>query len=155
MRRLFLAAIGVLAVAGIASAQQPQYRAPVQYPTVAPSAAAATPIVPASGASIIRGDGGCSNCGSTAGRGFTMSHVGGGNCQTGAPCQSGCGSVKGDLAFHFGSCRNFFSPCGPTFGHGFACNGSLFGGKCPTQPFAQPWGQGWTCPRAYDSYANH
>lgn len=156
MRRLFLAAIGVLAVAGVASAQQPLYPAPpAQYPTVAPSAAAAIPVVPASGATIIRGDGGCTNCG-TAGRGFTMSHGHGttSGCQLGAACQSGCGGVKSDLAFQFGSCRNFFAPCGPTFGHGFACGG-LFGGKCPTMPFAQPWGQGWTCPRAYDSYANH
>lgn len=149
MRRLFLAVLGMVAVAGVASAQQPQYQ-PVQYPT-APSAAAAAPISPASGTTVIKGNGGCSNCGPTVAstsRGFTMSKVTGGNCVTGNHCQSGCGSLKSDLAFHFGSCKSFFAPCGPTLG-------SHFGGKCGTVPFATPWGQGFSCPRAYDSYANH
>ena len=74
--------------------------------------------------------------------------VTGGNCQLGYPCQNGCGSVKSDLAFHFGSCKNFLSPCGPN------CGG-LFGSKCPTMPFNAPFGTGWACPRQYDSYANH
>ena len=150
MRRLFLAAVAVLAVSGVASAQQP-YPAQLRQPTVAPGAAAATPVVPASGATVIKGDGGCTDCGSTAKHGFKMSGGhGSGGCALGYGCQNGCGSVKSDLAFHFGSCRQFFSPCGPSFGHG-----GLFGSKCPTQSFAQPWGQGWTCPRAYDSYTNH
>ena len=136
MRRLILAAIGVLAVSGFASAQQPVFPA--------------APVQPA-GATVIRGNG-CTNCGPTT-RGFTMSNLTGGNCQLGAPCQSGCGSVKSDLAFHFGSCKNFFSPCGPSFGHGGS--GCLFSPKCGVLPFAAPWGQGFCCPRAYDSYANH
>ncbi|MBN9122632.1 MAG: hypothetical protein J0I06_26380 [Planctomycetes bacterium] len=158
MRKMLLAALGVLAVAGAASAQQPVPSIPVRMPsvpvtapTVSPAAAAATPLVPASGATVIRGDGGCANCGSSTGRGFVMSgisNVTGGNCQLGYPCQNGCGSIKSDLAFHFGSCKNFFAPCGPT------CS-SLSGHKCPTLPFAAPWGQGWQCPRAYDSYTNH
>ncbi|MBM3980757.1 MAG: hypothetical protein FJ304_10810 [Planctomycetes bacterium] len=144
MRNLFLAALGVLAVAGVASAQPaPQY----QFPTHSPATAAATPIQPVNGATVIRGTG-CSNCGptTTASRGFTMSlgKVTGGNCQLGAPCQSGCGSVKSDLAFHFGSCKNFFAPCGPTLNS-----------RCGVLPFAQPFGQGFACPRPYDSYANH
>ena len=151
MRRLILAALGVLAVAGAASAQQPQSPGPrVQYPTISPGAAVAIPVVPASGATVIKGDGGCTNCGTTAGRGFTMSAVKGvtgGNCMLGYPCQNGCGSVKSDLAFHFGSCKNFFSPCGPT------CGG--LGGHCPAMPFNAPFGIGWGCPRQYDSYANH
>jgi hypothetical protein len=146
MRRFLLAALGVLAVAGVASAQQPRYPAPpAQYPTVSP-AAVASPVVPAGGATVVRGDGGCTNCGPTAGRGYTMGavqSVTGGKCMLGYPCQNGCGSVKSDLAFHFGSCKQFFSPCGPTCGH------------CPVQPFNAPWGQGFGCPRHYDSYANH
>src|SRR5262245_53536715 len=130
MRRFLFAALGVLAVAGVASAQQPHYPAPpVQYPPVGPRVAAPQ-IIPASGRNVIRCDGGCTNCGPTTGhRGFTMSSVTGGKCMVGYPCQNGCGSVKSDLAFHFGSCKNFFSNCGPT------CGG-LFGEKCPTQPFA-------------------
>ena len=133
MRHMIFAAVAALAAAGAAAAQQPQYR-PAQYP-VPPAAAAAVPLQPASGATVIRGDGGCNNCGTPA-RGFTMSGAAGGNCQLGYPCQNGCGSLKSDLGFHFGSCKNFFAPCGVT-------------------PFAAPWGQGFGCPRAYDSYSNH
>jgi hypothetical protein len=157
MRRLFLAVLGVVAVTGVASAQQPIYQQPpIAPPAYSPGAVAAAPVQPASGATVIKGNG-CSNCGPTvasSSRGFTMSKLTGGNCLTGDPCQNGCGSVKSDLAFHFGSCKSFFSPCGPSLGgHG---KGGLFGGgRCPTVPFAEPWGQGWGCPRAYDSYANH
>ncbi len=139
MRHLFLAALGVFAVSGAVSAQQPQYRPAAQYP-LAPAAAAATPLQPVSGTTVIRGGAGCNNCGTPAvgptTRGFTMSSITGGNCAYGYPCQNGCGSVRSDLGFHFGSCKNFFAPCGPT-------------------PMAAPWGQGFCCPRAYDSYANH
>jgi hypothetical protein len=150
MRQLFLAALGVLAVAGVASAQQPRYPAPpAQYPTFAPGAVAATPVVPVSGATVIKGDGGCTNCGPRVSKGFTMSGGGhGSSCSLGYPCQNGCGSVKSDLAFHFGSCKNFFQPCGPSW-----CG--PFGHHCPVTPFNAPWGQGFGCPRAYDSYANH
>ena len=152
MRNLFLAALGVFAVAGVASAQQPQYQppaipVPVTYP---PGAVAATPIQPTSGATVIRGDGGCTNCGSAATKHpctFTMSNVTGGKCGYGYPCQNGCGSIKSDLAFHFGTCSQFFSPCGPTCGGLFK--------KCPTLPYAQPWGTGYACPPAYDSHNNH
>jgi hypothetical protein len=151
MRHLFLAALGVFVVSGVASAQQPQYQpAPQYYPATPTAAAAATPLQPASGATVIRGNGGCTDCGTTtAGRsGFTMSNVTGGSCKYGYPCQNGCGSVKSDLAFHFGTCKQFFAPCGPT------CGG-LWRNGCPTTGFAQPWGTGFGCPRAYDSYANH
>lgn len=152
MRHLLLATLGVLAVSGAASAQQPQYQ-PARVPAASPAAAAAAPLQPVSGTTIIKGGAGCTNCGTATGpvtRGFTMSGVAGGNCQLGAVCQSGCGSLKSNLAFQFGSCKNFFSPCGPTWtGHG------LFKSPCPTTPFAQPWGTGFGCPRTYDSYANH
>ncbi|AWM36920.1 hypothetical protein GobsT_52060 [Gemmata obscuriglobus] len=148
MRSLLLAAIGAFAVSGTAAAQQPQYQ-PARYPAPSPAAAAATPLQPASGTTVISGGAGCSNCGTTTGpvRGFVMSGVSAPGCQLGAPCNSGCGSIKSDLAFQFGSCKNFFSPCGPTWGG--------FGHKCPTGPMNQPWGTGYGCPRAYDSHANH
>ncbi len=138
MRHLYLAVLGVLAVSGAASAQQPQYRPAPQYPVVSPGAAATTPLQPASGTTGIRGTASGTNCAPVGPvcRGFTMSSITGGNCPYGYPCQNGCGSVKSDLGFHFGSCKQFFAPCGPT-------------------PFAAPWGQGFGCPRAYDSYANH
>ncbi|VTR95711.1 unnamed protein product [Gemmata massiliana] len=146
MRKLFLAALGVFALASAATAQQPQYQPAPRYPATVPSAAAATPLQPVSGTTVIQGSGGCTNCGTVGPvtRGFKMSSITGGNCQYGAPCQNGCGSVKSDLAFHFGSCKQFFSPCGPTWGHG-----------CGITPIAQPYGTGFGCPRAYDSYANH
>ena len=83
MRRLILAALGVFAVAGVASAQQPQYQPRVQYPaSYPPGAVAAMTVQPASGATVIRGNG-CTNCGPAAGsaaRGaFTMSNVTGGS----------------------------------------------------------------------------
>ena len=71
----------------------------------------------------------------------------GGNCAYGQACQNGCGSVKSDLAFHFGTCKQFFAPCGPT------CGGLWT--KCPKQGFAAPWGTGYGCPPAYDTHANH
>jgi hypothetical protein len=153
MRQLFLAAFGVLALAGAASAQQPRYAMPpTQYPVVAPGTAT-TPTITPTGAQVIRGDGGCTNCGPKA-SGYTMSSKGYGiagyacdKCMYGYPCQNGCGSLKSDLAFHFGTCKSFFDPCGPTH-----CG--LLGHKC-FGPFAQPWGQGWTCPRNYDTYMNH
>jgi hypothetical protein len=138
MRQLFLAAIGALVVAGAASAQQPSY--PAQpYP-------AQQGVQPAG----LRGPG-CTSCGTGAGAGvgakFMMAT--GGNCQYGHGCQNGCGSLKSDVAFHFGSCKGFFNPCGPTCGYG-----SLFH-HCPQLPLNPPYGTGWFCPRQYDSYANH
>lgn len=146
MRQLFLAALGVFAVAGFASAQQPQ----VQYiPQPAPSPAAAVPVIAASGTNYIRGSG-CTNCGVPAVSQYSLA-----GCQMGSSCSNGCGSVKSDLAFHFGSCKSFFDPCGPTCGGRGHGRGSLFGDRCPTYPLAQPYGTGWFCPRQYDSNANH
>jgi hypothetical protein len=157
MRHLLLATLGVLAISSAVSAQQPQYYYPAapKYPAAAPAAAAGAQLQPVSGTTIIRGNGGCTNCGTPATQhgptirnSFTMANVHGGNCGLGAPCQNGCGSVKSDLAFHFGTCKQFFSPCGPTIG-------GLWKGPCPSAPMAQPFGTGWGCPRGYDSYANH
>ena len=58
MRRLILATLGVFAVAGVASAQQPQYQPRTQYPaSYPPGAVAAMTVQPASGATVIRGNG--------------------------------------------------------------------------------------------------
>ena len=154
MRNMLLAAIGALAVAGVASAQPSPAAAPpraLPLPAASPAAAAAAPIIPAGGGGpAFRGDG-CAtgNCGPKAG-GFVMqhAHAPANNCMLGYQCQNGCGGPRSDFAFHFGSCKNFFSPCGPNAG-------GLFGQKCPTQPYNTPWGTGWQCPRAYDSYSNH
>jgi|GEM_PF-3279506 len=162
MRKLILAALGVFAVSGVASAQQPSTAQPPYAPPLAP---AYTPTAPTyspaalaaastAGTTVIRGTG-CTNCGGVPpGAGTTMRNnfamVTGGNCMYGASCQNGCGSLKSDLAFQFGTCKQFFSPCGPT------CAGGPFSGwKCPRLPFAQPYGIGWQCPRQYDTYANH
>ncbi len=153
MRKMFFAAIGALLVAGFASAQQP---VPVAQPA-APTAAAPT---------VIRSNAGCTNCGSSSSFKHKFFMATGGNCKYGSGCQNGCGSLKSNLAFTFGSCKNFFDPCGPTChlggGHGrsgcSSCNsgGGLFGrDRCPTLPLNQPYGTAWGCPRQYDSYANH
>jgi hypothetical protein len=158
---MLLAVFGVVALASVASAQQPQPYYPAPAPTYSPAAVAARPVQPVSGTNVIQGDG-CSsanscgsNCGPAVRGAFKM--VGGGDCKYGHACQNGCGSVKSDLAFHFGSCKDFFNPCGPTLGgkHGGGCGPFLFSPKCGVTQFAAPWGQGWCCPRAYDSYANH
>lgn len=149
MRRLILAAFGVFAVAGVASAQQPAPQPAVQYaPVPAPAAVAGTPVRPAAGATVIQGSGGCTSCGTGAGVAAKFKMSTGGDCGYGYPCQNGCGSLKSDLAFQFGSCKTFFSPCGPM------CNGAL-GGKCGYLQFAKPYGTGWTCPRQFDTYLNH
>lgn len=155
MRKIvFLAALGVLAVSGVASAQQPAPQPATVQPTYAPGTVAATPVQPTAGATVIQGSGGCTNCGSTRSSGasgcggFTMSNVLGGKCLNGGGCQNGCGSLNSVLAFQFGTCSQFFSPCGPT------CGG-LWKKKCPTTQFVQPFGTGYQCPRTYDTHANH
>jgi hypothetical protein len=141
MRKVFFAAVGLLAVAGAASAPQPLPVAP--------------PGAPATGPAVIRGSGGCTNCGTGIANRFYAAT--GGDCQYGRGCQNGCGSFKSDTAFIFGSCKGFFNPCGPVCGYGgLGHGGGLFGrGCCPTVPFNPPYGTGWCCPRQYDSYANH
>lgn len=132
-----------------------------------PAAAAGTPVPPSKGAVVVQGNGGCTNGGSTTStgtgvRGFVMSASGGyygTNCQTGLNCNNGCGSVRSDCAFMFGSCKTYFSPCGPLQGaSGGSCG--LFGGcglfgKC----FGNPVGGRSPCnpfnPCHYDSYASH
>src|SRR5262245_16706929 len=111
MRRLILAAFGVLAVAGAASAQQPiplgpahpvplpvgyqqpTYAAPA--PVVSAPPVVAQPVQPVSGANV--GTVATPAYGSNVRGAFWMAT--GGDCKYGSGCQNGCGSVKSDLAF--------------------------------------------------------
>jgi hypothetical protein len=152
MSRFILAAFGAFAIAGVAAAQQPPVAAPPAAAPAAPPATATPPaaVAPAPGPTVIRG-GGCTGCGTAAPLANVRGAIhtaSGGNCHYGYGCQNGCGSVKSDLAFHFGSCKDFFAPNGPTCG-------SLHGSRCGYQGFAQPFGTGWNCPRQYDTYMNH
>jgi hypothetical protein len=130
MRRLFLSVLGVCAVAGVATAQQPpSQQPPIAAPAYPSTAMVAVPMQPSGGLPAYNG--GCVNCagpattpsltGGAPARGFQM--LSGGHCMLGYGCQNGCGSVKSDLAFQFGTCKQFFNPCGPS------CDGGLFGGK--------------------------
>lgn len=166
--RLTAAAVAATALVGSASAQTPA-RGPVVFtpqqvvaqpapgptaptvpavPSAPPAAAAGTPVAPAPGATVVTGNGGCTNCGNgTANRGFVMSATGGyvgTACRFGMPCNNGCGSLRSDLGVVFGSCKSFFSPCGPGL-HGRGCNHPV-GGTGPCGPFN---------PCVYDSYLNH
>lgn len=145
-------------------------------------AAAADPPAPAAPAApaVVAGSGGCAtgNCGGgfagpgaaagghrrTGHRGFVMSHANnaafGGyftdSCPYGRGCNNGCGSLRSDAGFVFGSCRSFFAPCGPGLldcGHGRGCGGGLFG-KCPKDGPGVPR-SGPSDPCKYDSYLNH
>lgn len=181
-RQLFAALAGVLAVIGTASAQAPGSIAiPHQLPSgsaqvqsaLSPAqmaSAPVAPIAPVGGPLHVHGSGGCNGCGTPA---YTP-------CQTGNPCNNGCGSLKSDCGFIFGSCKSFFNPCGPQpmgggwggahghllgggcgsgcgglLGHGGGCGGGLFGrGRCPTTPYGTPYAHPCN-PCVYDTFLNH
>ena len=114
-RQLFAALAGVLAVVSAASAQSPgQITIPQPLPGGArPGSRScrrrrwpARPIAPAGGQVYVRGSGGCNGCGSCGYRGPC------GPLPTGRGCNNGCGSLKADCGFMFGSCKSFFDPCG-------------------------------------------
>ncbi len=79
-------------------------------------------------------------------------------------CANGCGSIKSDIGFIFGSCKNFFNPCGPkpcgSWAGGCGAGGCGAGGcghghgHCPTFPYGTPYGKPY-CSCIYDSYLNH
>jgi len=168
-RRLCAAAFAAVVLAGSAAAQNPTPAIAIPQangaalaqpaptlPSVAgsPAASAGTVVPPTPGAVIVKGSGGCTNCTTpgvgTAARGFVMGASGGyfgTNCQTGQACNSGCGSLRSDAGFAFGSCKQFFAPCGPTpcGGHFGKCRTPV-GGTGPCGPFN---------PCVYDSYLNH
>lgn len=145
-RQMCAAAAGVLVVAGLAAAQNPPNPFPVR-PTAGPgyvivpaSAGYNTPVVPP-GSGVM---GFASQVHNAPPVPYAQPSV-----------ASGCGNIKSDLGFMFGSCRSFFDPCGPV-----PCNGGGHGthrfgkGGCPSAPYAAPYGTGYnTC--CYDSYLNH
>jgi hypothetical protein len=165
-RRLFAAATVAIVLAGTASAQD-RTGAPPTIPVASPVGAEAAPgptapTVPAASAGAVvsipesaptshyRSVG-------TAARGFVMESGGGyfcSSCQTGQECNSGCGSLKSDCKFVFGSCRSFFSPCGPSLGgrHG-GLGGRL--DNCRTPVYGTGSMNGPMNPCVYDSYLNH
>jgi hypothetical protein len=160
-RRIFAAVVGLFAVAGTAAAQSPP---PSSLPPIAgvsvPAYQAATPITPASGATVIRGQGGCAGCASTVPGGTVSSYPQYG--LYGPKDRNGCGSYRSDLGFIFGSCKSFFDPCGPQpcggcgggGRGGKGCGGGLFNRNCPPHQFGQPYGTPFNgC--VYDSYLNH
>lgn len=137
---MFAAVAGVLAVAGLSSAQSPppNYLPPIP---AAPVPAHHGGIVPASGSTGARAAGGL----------FQQPAVPSG--QYGPDCRNGCGNWKSDAGFIFGSCKSFFAPCGPQ-----PCQGLGRFGKnkqnCPPGPCNTPYGTGYNgC--TYDSYLNH
>lgn len=69
-------------------------------------------------------------------------------------CANGCGSIKSDFGFIFGSCKSFFNPCGPIPCNGLGGTGGGCLGKCGSFPYGKPYGNGYNnC--VYDSYLNH
>lgn len=148
-RRLFVALAGVLAVAGMASAQNPvQYQAqPVQAAPVVAKAAGGQ-VTPASGSVVIRGVGGCTNCGSASAGAAAAAYPQ--NAAYGPRDRNGCGGPRSDAGFIFGGCKSFFDPCGPNpCGKHRGCHGG-----CGAHPFASPYGTPFSgC--AYGSYLNH
>ena len=153
-RRLFAAVVGLVAAAGAASAQSPPpgYLAPV-----VPIQALPNPVAPAPGTTVMKGQGWCANCTTAVGVPGTPYVQ---NGQYGPGCNNGCGSLKADCGFIFGSCKSFFDPCGPlpAGGHGGGCGHcgghGRFGRNCPILAPNPPYGTGYNgC--CYDSYLNH
>ncbi len=154
-RQMFAAVVGVLAVAGLASAQS---GAPNPFPPLkgvpAPTAPAGQ-VTPAAGVVPVRGTGGCTNCGPNS---STHANYYGGYYTTAVPNARysqansyGCGSAKADCTFLFGSCKSFFSPCGP---YGVGLSGGCGSGGCGVHPYGKPYGTGYNGCK-YDSYLNH
>jgi len=152
-RRLFAAVVGLVAAAGAASAQSPQPSYVVLVQAVpAPAPVIPGPVAPAPGSVVVRGQGGCANCTTSVGAPGGPLTFG----QYGPGCQNGCGSLRSDAGFIFGSCKSFFAPCGPEplggCGHGGKHGG--FGRNCPILAPNAPYGTGYNgC--CYDSYLNH
>ena len=167
-RRLFAAATVAIVMSGTAPAQDRTPPPPLAIPVASSvSAEAATgptaptvptaspaPIAPPAEGVIVPPSTGHHPIG-TAARGFVMESSGGyygSNCLTGQACNNGCGSLQSDCKFMFGSCKSFFSPCGPRLGHGGgfgawldSCRTPIYG-TGPLKPFD---------PCCYDSYLNH
>ncbi|MCE9566739.1 MAG: hypothetical protein K8U57_32440 [Planctomycetes bacterium] len=144
-RQLFAAVVGVIVLSGVASAQNP---IPAAMP--APAQAAAGKVTPASGAVYMRGNGGCSSCGSPAAVNAPNAPF----AQYGPYDRNGCGGVRSDAAFMFGSCKSFFDPCGTATCGGKHGRGGCGHAGCPLLPLATPYGTKYSgC--QYDTYLNH
>lgn len=147
-RQLFAAVVGVLSLGGIASAQNP---IPAPIPAVMPApvpakAAIGGPITPVAGQIYMRGSGGCSSCNTPQ-----AVNQPGNFGSYGPRDRNGCGSACADASAIFGSCKNFFDPCG---GVGGRNRGGCHGGRCPLQPLGAPYaGKHNSC--FYDSYLLH
>jgi len=149
-RYLFAALAGVLAVAGLASAQSPPPNLLPPIQSVSPGAPPAPgTVAPASG-----------NYASDGGAKAVM-HAPVPYASYGPNQWNGCGGFKSDLGFMFGTCKSFFDPCGPlpcedkgwNLGK---CLGNKFrhGGCCGIHPFGKPYNTGCNmC--TYDSFLNH
>jgi hypothetical protein len=149
-RQLFVAAVAVLSLSGIASAQYPApARGPAVQPAPVPAQAVTGQVTPVAGQIYMRGTGGCSSCGSpqAVNQPATFGNYG-------PRDRNGCGSVCADASFMFGSCKTFFDPCGGIGnGRGRGCGGCM-GGRCPLQPLGTPYGTKFSnC--HYDSYLLH
>jgi hypothetical protein len=149
-RKMFAAVVGVLAVTSFAAAQSP---APQQFPAIPiaaiPVAMPSTPTIPPATVSPVSGGfNGVDVRGmSTRDAASAILHPPAIPTGTyGVGCSNGCGSIKSDLGFMFGSCKSYFEPCGPEpcscgrLGGKFGglCGG-LCGGRCGTHPMGQPY----------------
>lgn len=153
---MFAAVAGVLTVTGLASAQSPP-PGPLPLPVpptpayrMALPATAQQQVRPASGTTYVQGSGGCANCNNGAASGGYYGHQPGVQYGTYGPGRmNGCGNLKSDLGFMYGSCKSFFDPCGPLpleFGRHKQ--------KCPLHPYATPYGTPYNgC--CVDTYLNH
>ncbi len=170
--QMFSAVAGMLAIAGAASAQ---YQVPNTFPSIPPQPAIPMPmptspvalpspylnghVAPVSGGFngpnpvTVQGQGVCGVIGQVRAQPPIQY---GEYCPT---CANGCGNYKHDLGFIFGSCKSYFSPCGPepctgcsgTGTHRFG--GLCKGGRCGVPPFGKPYATGGPC--KYDSYLDH
>ncbi len=139
---------------------QPMPYQPIQPIQSVPAAQqpASTTVNPAPGAVALPGTIGCNTCGK-GGPSVPSPYLPQGTArgvglapipynEYCAQCANGCGSLKSDLGFMFGSCKSFFNPCGP-----IPCGGGC-AGKCGSFPFGKPYGSGYNgC--TYDSYLQH
>ena len=149
-RRLFVAAIGLLAAGGTASAQH-QTAAPPLAPPAAltpvvipvetpaqpavpsvPAAAAATPVSPGPGAVVYAQaapPGAVPPAWAPPPKGPPGYFMSGPDTPTRLGSGvNGCGSCKQDLSFVFGPCKTYFAPCGGTAGGHFGGHGGHGGG---------------------------
>jgi hypothetical protein len=165
-RKMFAALIGALAVTSFAAAQSPP---PQQFPAIplsaTPVAAPTAPTLPATVSPVSGGFNAVEIKGLPPrdAVGAILNPPAIPNASYGTGCANGCGSFKGDLGFVFGSCKSYFTPCGPEpcgsgsglGGGGRLCGkcGGLFGPRCPTHPMGQPYNTG-IGPCQYWSYVD-